>query len=155
MQIGDVRGYEVLDSRGNPTVQVEVILLDGSSGTAIVVSATSPGVNEATSQPRSLAGTGVCPCARLVSGRPLCSTFRFILHGKALVGLARCAGTVAPGFSPQPRRGALWEGGVRPKAWALGAARLRPRAPRLGVRPAATVRRRCCRHHVKRRPSRT
>jgi enolase len=47
LQIGEVRGYEVLDSRGNPTVQVEVILLDGSSGTAIVPSGASTGVHEA------------------------------------------------------------------------------------------------------------
>jgi enolase len=47
LQIGEVRGYEVLDSRGNPTVQVEVILRDGSSGTAIVPSGASTGVHEA------------------------------------------------------------------------------------------------------------
>ncbi|HEX2516567.1 MAG TPA: phosphopyruvate hydratase [Chloroflexota bacterium] len=47
LQIGEVRGYEVLDSRGNPTVQVEVILRDGSSGTASVPSGASTGVHEA------------------------------------------------------------------------------------------------------------
>ena len=31
LQIGEIQGYEVLDSRGNPTVQVEVVLLDGST----------------------------------------------------------------------------------------------------------------------------
>jgi enolase len=47
LQIRDIRGYEVLDSRGNPTVQVEVVLLDGSSGTASVPSGASTGVHEA------------------------------------------------------------------------------------------------------------
>ncbi|MBQ9069433.1 MAG: hypothetical protein IJ131_10340, partial [Eggerthellaceae bacterium] len=32
----DVYGREVLDSRGNPTVEVEVILDDGSTGRAMV-----------------------------------------------------------------------------------------------------------------------
>jgi len=38
---------EVLDSRGNPTVEVEVILGDGSFGRAIVPSGASTGVHEA------------------------------------------------------------------------------------------------------------
>ncbi len=34
--ISDVWAREVLDSRGNPTVEVEIILEDGSEGRAIV-----------------------------------------------------------------------------------------------------------------------
>ena len=34
----DVYGREVLDSRGNPTVEVEVVLEDGSFGRAMVPS---------------------------------------------------------------------------------------------------------------------
>ena len=41
--IEDVRGYEVLDSRGNPTVKAEIILSDGSKGAAIVPSGASMG----------------------------------------------------------------------------------------------------------------
>ncbi|MBI5877253.1 MAG: phosphopyruvate hydratase [Chloroflexi bacterium] len=40
-------GREVLDSRGNPTVEVEVMLADGSSGRAIVPSGASTGAHEA------------------------------------------------------------------------------------------------------------
>ncbi len=40
-------GREVLDSRGNPTVEVEVLLEDGAYGTAIVPSGASTGVHEA------------------------------------------------------------------------------------------------------------
>ncbi|NMC15889.1 MAG: phosphopyruvate hydratase [Chloroflexi bacterium] len=42
-----VNAMEVLDSRGNPTVEVEVILGDGSYGRAIVPSGASTGVHEA------------------------------------------------------------------------------------------------------------
>src|SRR5690554_5338573 len=47
MIIEDVWGREVLDSRGNPTVEVEVILADGSVGRAIVPSGASTGQFEA------------------------------------------------------------------------------------------------------------
>jgi len=45
--IEDVAGREILDSRGNPTVEVEVLLTDGSSGLAAVPSGASTGVHEA------------------------------------------------------------------------------------------------------------
>jgi enolase len=43
----DVHGREVLDSRGNPTVEVEVVLASGSMGRAIVPSGASTGAFEA------------------------------------------------------------------------------------------------------------
>ena len=46
-RIVDVRGREVLDSRGNPTVEVEVELEDGTHGRAIVPSGASTGEFEA------------------------------------------------------------------------------------------------------------
>ncbi|MBC8179654.1 phosphopyruvate hydratase [candidate division KSB1 bacterium] len=45
--IVDVFGREVLDSRGNPTVEVEVILESGVGGSAIVPSGASTGEHEA------------------------------------------------------------------------------------------------------------
>ncbi len=45
--ITSVHGREVLDSRGNPTVEVEVSLVDGAFGRAIVPSGASTGVHEA------------------------------------------------------------------------------------------------------------
>lgn len=45
--IESVSGREILDSRGNPTVEVEVILLDGSWARAAVPSGASTGVHEA------------------------------------------------------------------------------------------------------------
>ena len=47
LSIIDVRGLEVLDSRGNPTIQVEAMLEDGSYGVAMVPSGASTGAFEA------------------------------------------------------------------------------------------------------------
>jgi enolase len=45
--IADIHGRQILDSRGNPTVEVEVILADGSFGRAAVPSGASTGAHEA------------------------------------------------------------------------------------------------------------
>ena len=45
--IEDISGREILDSRGNPTVEVEVTLMDGSWGRAAVPSGASTGIHEA------------------------------------------------------------------------------------------------------------
>ena len=45
--IEDVIGREILDSRGNPTVEVDVFLDDGAVGTAMVPSGASTGAHEA------------------------------------------------------------------------------------------------------------
>ena len=47
LEIEEVKALEVLDSRGNPTVQVEVMLEDGSTGVAMVPSGASTGSFEA------------------------------------------------------------------------------------------------------------
>ncbi len=46
-EIVDVHAREVLDSRGNPTIEVEVVLEDGTLGRAIVPSGASTGESEA------------------------------------------------------------------------------------------------------------
>ncbi len=43
----DIRGREILDSRGNPTVEVDVTLEDGAFGRAMVPSGASTGAHEA------------------------------------------------------------------------------------------------------------
>ncbi len=45
--IADIHARQVIDSRGNPTVEAEVTLADGSSGRAIVPSGASTGEHEA------------------------------------------------------------------------------------------------------------
>src|SRR5262245_26324853 len=47
MTIQRLHAREVLDSRGNPTVEVEVLLNDGSTGRAAVPSGASTGAHEA------------------------------------------------------------------------------------------------------------
>lgn len=46
-EIIDISGREIIDSRGNPTVEVEVTLLNGVTGRAAVPSGASTGENEA------------------------------------------------------------------------------------------------------------
>jgi enolase len=47
IKIGDVHGREILDSRGNPTVEAEITLADGSYARAGVPSGASTGSREA------------------------------------------------------------------------------------------------------------
>ena len=47
MEIKSIKGFEIIDSRGNPTVAATVTLEDGSSGTAFVPSGASTGQHEA------------------------------------------------------------------------------------------------------------
>ena len=47
IKIADVRGREILDSRGNPTVEADVTLADGSVARAAVPSGASTGTREA------------------------------------------------------------------------------------------------------------
>lgn len=47
MKIRSITGREVLDSRGNPTVEVDVSLDSGATGSALVPSGASTGEHEA------------------------------------------------------------------------------------------------------------
>jgi enolase len=72
MDIQTIHGREVLDSRGNPTVEVEAILADGASGRAAVPSGASTGAHEAVElrdgdRSRFL-GRGVAKAVRHVNG---------------------------------------------------------------------------------------
>src|SRR5215470_11950793 len=62
-QIAEIKAREILDSRGNPTVQVDVRLRRGAFGTAAVPSGASTGVHEALElrdgDPKRYAGKGV------------------------------------------------------------------------------------------------
>ncbi|HWS15319.1 MAG TPA: phosphopyruvate hydratase [Candidatus Methylomirabilis sp.] len=69
--IVDVHGREVLDSRGNPTVEVEVLLESGAQGRAIVPSGASTGTREAVElrdgDPKRFLGKGVAKAVRNVN----------------------------------------------------------------------------------------
>jgi enolase len=70
--IAEIRGRQVLDSRGNPTVEAEVFLADGSIGRAIVPSGASTGEHEAVElrdgDERSYLGKGVLKAVENVNG---------------------------------------------------------------------------------------
>jgi enolase len=70
-RIGHVTAREVLDSRGNPTVEVDVALDSGARGTAKVPSGASTGVHEAVElrdgDPRRYGGLGVLTAVRHVN----------------------------------------------------------------------------------------
>ena len=64
-KIKQVTGFEILDSRGNPTVAAEVVLADGTRGFGAVPSGASTGSREALElrdgDPRRYFGKGVRP----------------------------------------------------------------------------------------------
>ena len=68
----DIIGREILDSRGNPTVEVDVILEDGSFGRAAVPSGASTGVHEAVElrdgDKKRYGGKGVLKAVDAVNG---------------------------------------------------------------------------------------
>jgi enolase len=70
--ITDVRAYEVLDSRGNPTIQADVILDSGASGSAFAPSGASTGSREALElrdgDPQRYMGKGVLGAVANVNG---------------------------------------------------------------------------------------
>jgi len=70
--IQSVRGFELLDSRGNPTVAAEVLLSDGARGFAAAPSGASTGSREALElrdgDPRRYLGKGVTKAVGHVNG---------------------------------------------------------------------------------------
>src|SRR5882724_4312584 len=71
-KIEKVIGREILDSRGNPTVEVDVILSDGTLGRAAVPSGASTGSKEALElrdgDPKRYGGKGVQKAVANVNG---------------------------------------------------------------------------------------
>ncbi|MEO0990625.1 MAG: phosphopyruvate hydratase, partial [Pseudomonadota bacterium] len=70
--IVDIHAREILDSRGNPTVEVDVILEDGTMGRAAVPSGASTGAHEAVERrdkdPKRYLGKGVLDAVAAVNG---------------------------------------------------------------------------------------
>ena len=69
----DIHGREILDSRGNPTVEVDVLLEDGSFGRAAVPSGASTGAHEAVElrdgDKKRYMGKGVTKAVKAVNGQ--------------------------------------------------------------------------------------
>src|ERR1051325_10388425 len=70
-QIDRIHAREILDSRGNPTVEADVILLSGQRGRAAVPSGASTGEHEAVElrdgDPKRYGGKGVLKAVRNVN----------------------------------------------------------------------------------------
>ena len=71
-EIVDITGREILDSRGNPTVEVDVTLEDGAFGRAAVPSGASTGAHEAVEKrdgdKARYGGKGVLQAVEAVNG---------------------------------------------------------------------------------------
>jgi enolase len=72
MKILDIKAREILDSRGNPTVEVDVVLAGGARGRAAVPSGASTGAREALElrdgDPKRYLGKGVTKAVAHVNG---------------------------------------------------------------------------------------
>ena len=86
-KIADIRGREIIDSRGNPTVEADVILESGVLGRAAVPSGASTGTREAVElrdgDPKRYLGKGVQQAVANINGaaarsarRPRCRSIR-------------------------------------------------------------------------------
>ncbi len=128
MYITDVLAREVLDSRGNPTLKVTVVLDDGTVGAACVPSGASTGAHEAVElrdgDPRRYNGKGVLKAVRnvneevagslghfpLVDQRTLDTTLREIdgtpnksrLGANAILGVSLAAARAAAASREEP-----------------------------------------------------
>ena len=71
-RIAEVRGREIIDSRGNPTVEADVVLESGALGRAAVPSGASTGSREAVElrdgDPKRFAGKGVRSAVENING---------------------------------------------------------------------------------------
>jgi enolase len=90
--INRVFGRQILDSRGNPTVEVDVELVDGSHGRAAVPSGASTGANEAVElrdgDPGRFHGKGVTRAVAAVNGEIAAAVCGLEAEDQALVDAA-------------------------------------------------------------------
>ncbi|RQW93959.1 phosphopyruvate hydratase [Micromonospora inaquosa] len=87
--ISRVRGRQILDSRGNPTVEADVVLTDGSTGRAAVPSGASTGANEAVElrdgDRTRFHGKGVSAAVAAVNGEIADAVLGFDAEDQALI----------------------------------------------------------------------
>ncbi|WP_300531194.1 phosphopyruvate hydratase [uncultured Mameliella sp.] len=90
----DIHAREILDSRGNPTVEVDVTLEDGSMGRAAVPSGASTGVHEAVEKrdgdKSRYLGKGVLDAVASVNGELAEAILGFDATEQVAIDLAMC-----------------------------------------------------------------
>ena len=124
--IADIIAREILDSRGNPTIEVDVVLESGATGRAAVPSGASTGAHEAVElrdgDPGAIGGKGVLQAVANVEGE-----------------IFEAIGGMDAGEQVADRRHA-----DRPRRHAQQGAAGRQRHPRRVARGRARPRRRSC-----------
>ena len=140
-RIAAVTALEVLDSRGNPTVEVEIRLEDGSRGRAIVPSGASTGAHEAhelrDGDPKRYGGKGVLDAVANVNGEIADAVMG--LHASDQQGLDRLLAAL-DGTASKSRLGANALLGVSlAAAHATAASRGRPLYASLGGQDASLL----------------
>lgn len=91
--IVNIVGREILDSRGNPTVEVDVVLEDGSVGRAAVPSGASTGAHEAVERRdggERYLGKGVLDAVNSVNGEIFEHLYEMSAFEQAAIDLALC-----------------------------------------------------------------
>src|SRR3954463_15810833 len=138
-EIADIHAREILDSRGNPTVEVEVTLDSGAMGRAAVPSGASTGAHEAVEKRdggKRYSGRGVKEAVGAVNGDIFDALSGFDAADQLHIDhtLVELDGT--------PNKARLGANAV------LGVSLRLPKAPREGAAPAAVpIRRRNLRPH--------
>jgi enolase len=93
--VTSVRGREVIDSRGNPTVEVDVTLADGSRGRAAVPSGASTGTHEAVElrdgDRARFGGKGVLKAVAAVNGELAAAVIDQRADDQGAIDAALCA----------------------------------------------------------------
>ena len=131
MQIVDVHAREILDSRGNPTVEVEITTASGAHGRAAVPSGASTGEHEALElrdgDPRRYGGKGVQKAVENVN-----RTLAPLLTGMSVLDQASTVPCWPP-TTPRPNRIS-----APTPCWAYRSLRHMPRPTTSACRSTAT-----------------
>jgi enolase len=94
MYISSIKGREILDSRGNPTVEADVILDTGEMGRASVPSGASTGSREACElrdgDMKRYAGKGVLKAVAAINGEINQALHQFSVHDQAALDKRLC-----------------------------------------------------------------
>lgn len=108
-EITGIRAREILDSRGNPTIEAEIELDSGAFGRAAVPSGASTGENEALElrdgEPKRYVGKGVQKAVRNVAESIDRAHWRATRRVRRAPAIAPCCPSSRRSESAHPRRG--------------------------------------------------
>jgi enolase len=103
----DIHAREILDSRGNPTVEVDVILEDGTMGRAAVPSGASTGAHEAVEKrdgdSARYMGKGVLQAVAAVNGEIAEALVGFDVTEQVAIDMTMIELDGTPNKAPRPQ----------------------------------------------------